>query len=295
MSSNPAPANVRHVATVLEDLTQSALMEDHGLSAVEARIRVVAELDYYRGLDLSSHELRDLFRRFCLSLANRGGPLFNVVFGGPRKSSAFQHRYASVLAGYDPAAVFTTYAGQDQRLCRELLAKRGFSPEKRKRQLSTSRSGFAQYARGVLAGAEYFSRFSDGGDFARFVTKWLTDRDVAAMLPQHFAELIPGFGYALAADFLKEVGVKELGKPDRWVRRVMGAAGWIHEDAPDVEVEQLFWLAWEELGDEYQPVIIDKLMYLVGTGNFAMVTPPYACSSRFAELQSTLSRIRRPA
>ena len=80
------------------------------------------------------------------------------------------------------------------------------------------------------------------------------------------------------------------GNPDRWVRRVMGAAGWIHEDAPDVEVEQLFWLAWEELGDEYQPVIIDKLMYLVGTGNFAMVTPPYACSSRFAELQSRLSR-----
>lgn len=102
------------------------------------------------------------------------------------------------------------------------------------------------------------------------------------MLPEYFASLdIPGFGSALSADFLKELGVRQLGKPDLWVRRAMAAAGWINEEsAPAFLVQRAFWDAWEALGDDYPPVIIDKLMYIVGTGRFDMVEPVHACSGR---------------
>ena len=46
--------------------------------------------------------------------------------------------------------------------------------------------------------------------------------------------------------------------------------------------QRAFWRAWEALGDDYPPVVIDMLMYMVGTGRFDMGEPVYACSTRMA-------------
>ena len=100
-----------------------------------------------------------------------------------------------------------------------------------------------------------------------------------------------GFGPALAADFLKELGVKELGKPDLWVRRILTAAGLAPPDASEVQVQRVFWKMWDALGDDYPPIIIDKLMFLVGSGRFEMVAPMHLCRSRFPEFQERVAAV----
>jgi hypothetical protein len=126
------------------------------------------------------------------------------------------------------------------------------------------------------------------------VDKWSADPDMAQMLPQYFeVQGIPGFGAALAGDFLKEMGVQWLGKPDTWVRKIMAAAGWItDEQVTDFAVQRKFWEASEAVGASYPPIIIDKLMYLVGSGEFVMVAPEYKCSSRFQSFCSRLLAAR---
>jgi hypothetical protein len=284
--------DAKAVVGTLEQLAERALTEDHQLSPVEARQRVNIELQYYRDLELDGHSLEQVFQRFCVSLANRAG-LFNLVFGGATRFEKQLRAYRRVLREFSPGKVLTKYRGRDGALVEDLLAVRDLDAVSRAHQLKGLRSGFRGYARGLLAGAEHFSRYANGEEFAAFVRKWRGDADLVQMLPLYFEALgVPGFRAALAADFLKELGVKEFGKPDRWVYRIMEHAGWIAPGARELEVQRAFWSAWESLGDEYPPVVLDKLMFLVGAGRFEMVAPAYRCSSRFGDFQRALRRPR---
>lgn len=59
------------------------------------------------------------------------------------------------------------------------------------------------------------------------------------------------------------------------------AAGWLGSHSNDATVHKVFWKVWEILGDDYPPVITDKLMFLVGAGKFVMCEPNYKCESRY--------------
>jgi hypothetical protein len=269
----------------LEQLCQLALVEDCGLSQDQATQRLDSELAYYRNLDLARLSMSQVFERFAVSLSNRQS-LYTLVFGGDRNFGVTMERYRSVLHGWCPREIVKDYGVDDERLLRAILGARQLRPEQAEWQMTRQRSQLRRYAKGLLAGALYFSRFDQPYEFAEFIGKWLHDPDMAAMLPQYFAALgLDGFGAALAADFLKEIGVKQLGKPDVWVYRCMEAAGWIRTGASEFDVQRAFWKAAEVLGPDYPSVIIDKLMFLMGAGRYVMVEPQYKCKSRFEEFR----------
>ena len=273
--------NATRVVRTLEKLARDALVDDHRLDKASAARRLDAELGYYRNLKLEDQGIPDVFHRFCVSLANRRG-LFSLIFGGRTGVEQMQAEYGRVLFGFQPRRVVRRYARDADVLLADLLEARGLTDHQRQRQLASPQAGFPLYARGILAGAAYFSRFETNEDLVTFLDKWRSDPDVTQMLPHYLeAQGIPGFGAALAADFLKEIGIKELGKPDTWVYRIMTHVGWVDAGASEFVVQRAFWDAWMRLGDDYPPVIIDKLMFLVGSGRFEMVSPTYACSSTF--------------
>ena len=285
-------ASARRAITILERLCRQSLMETVGCSEPDANARLEAELGYYRRLRLDTLSMKDVFRRYCISLANRS-PLFSLVFENMEQCDARIVAYSEVFCDYSPRDLVAKYRGCEEELLSRLIEKRGLTPQQAKRQRDAPRAMLPTYLQGLLAGAEYFARFEDGCEFARFVGKWLVDPDLVAMLPQYFQALgFPGFGAALAADFLKEMGVRELGKPDRWVRRCMATAGWIEEDCSDFRVQRVFWKLWKLLGDEYPPSILDKLMYLVGTGNFVMVVPQYECKPQYPTFEQAILQSR---
>lgn len=273
------PAFAKKVICRLEDLCKLALIEDAGLTADQAAIRLYQELDYYRGLKLEEHSIADVFRRFCMSLANRDR-LWNLIYGA--RFDELDLRYGSILAEYEPTVIVSEFQNQEDRLLSDLLKARQLSADKTQHQRTNPRSQFRLYAKGILAGAEFFSCYPNGLSFKESIADWLIGPTKASELPYHFRSLgIPGFGPALASDFLKEVGVKEYGKPDRWVKRCMEATGWISDGASEADIQMVFWDLWEMLGTAYPPVVCDKLMFLVGSGSFVMVNPTYLCASRF--------------
>ena len=276
------------VIRLLEETCVAALQTDHALNSDAAKRRLNGELDYYRRLCLEQHSLRNVFRRYCVSLANRRN-VMNLVFGASNERAAVQLAYASILCGYNPAKITRHYSGRSDKLLRRMIKARGLSRPQAHRHLTNNRSQFRLYAKGVLAGAEYFGRYKNGRCFAKFVQQWLSDPDITAMLPEYFQALdLPGFGAALAADFLKELGVQELGKPDIWVKRCLHAAGWTAAKPSAFAVQRLLWAIWRKAGSNYPPIIVDKLMYLVGSGKYAMVEPQYRCRSRFKEFTKAI-------
>ena len=287
----PVIGNCRAVIRKLEELACTALVEDHGLKANQAAKRLTAELDYYRGLDLAKLTLPQVYRRFCISLANRGS-VWNAVFGGSSRFWEMEAAYRRVLHGFNPKRVHSAFEGREDELLEALLAARGLSKEQAMRQRRSPKALFPQYVRGLLAGAEYFSGFKSGPAFARFIDKWLVDPELVVMLPVYFTKLgIPGFGEALAADFLKELGVKELGKPDVWVWRVMVAAEWSTAAYTALEIQRIFWDVHRRMGEAYPPAVVDKLMFVVGSGKFLMVEPTYVCRSRLEEFTAALGQV----
>ena len=286
MSQNPNDvAELHRVVRLLERSCCDLLMRGAGLSPEMARARLDQELGYYRNLSLELNTLQDIFRRFCASLANRAG-MFNVIFGGPNRFDAQQTAYAILLSDFDPNTVVARYGDDPEGLLSGLVSARKLDPDQAKRQLTEPRAMFRTYANGILSGARYLGQYEDGRAFARFVRGWTADPDKAAMLPEHLAaQGITGFGPALAADFLKEVGVKELGKPDMWVIRCLTVAGIVSENVTEVQVQRALWRMWRVIGDDYPPTILDKLMFLVGTGRFEMAIPMHLCGSGFAAFE----------
>lgn len=193
----------RRVVSLLESLCCEALIEDHGLSRRAAQQRLNQELDYYRNLRIGRVSLEDVFSQFFCSLANRQG-LLNLAFGARAEFSARLAAYKKTLAGFRPRGIVRKYRKDEKRLLRDLMAARGFTREQAQRQRRGAKAQFPIFSQGVLAGAHYFCRFENGKDFVKFVRKWLDDPDMVAMLPEYLAAVgIPGFGPALAANFLK--------------------------------------------------------------------------------------------
>lgn len=75
---------------------------------------------------------------------------------------------------------------------------------------------------------------------------------------------IEGVGYALACDFLKELGFRDYGKPDVHLKQIFAAVGWCPKGASDYEVQKTIVKVADEL--KVTPYHVDKLFWLLGSG-----------------------------
>ena len=260
-------------------------MEDLGWSQDDANKRVMGELDYFRNLKVTDLDMTTIFRRFCTSLGNSGFRQ-GAILGGRDQIESTLDQFKEPLCGFHPNRIKETYDKDYDSLGEELRPIRIALLSDEKTASPKLSNILKSYSRGVLDGAEYFSRFESVEQLSEFLSLWLKAPEIAHMLPVHLGGMIYGMGDALAADFLKEIGVTQLAKPDRWVRRFVAHIGEATEDAPGATIQRAVWMLHEQAGPEYPPSVIDKLMYMVGSGQYVAVAPhlPYlTCNSRFDE------------
>jgi hypothetical protein len=81
-------------------------------------------------------------------------------------------------------------------------------------------------------------------------------------------EEILGFGFALACDFLKEIGFMEYGKPDVWLRKIFVSLELCPPEATDNELLKAIIRVAQNSG--VTPYKVDKVFWLIGSGNFYM-------------------------
>jgi hypothetical protein len=200
--------------------------------------------------------IADLYERM-LELAQAGNMNAGVIGG----SIGGVGNLGTVLCGFEPSQVLEKYSSGWEDLLDDIVTQlkpRGSVPR-------TPRSIWPWYCRSVLSGARLLSRFSPAEDFYGWVDFFDEDERARPALSL-LAEEIEGIGFALACDFLKELGYENFSKPDVHVKEIFWAIGLSPFGTSDYEVFRA--VARVARNADVTPYNLDKLFWLIGSGYF---------------------------
>ncbi|HEV2417293.1 MAG TPA: hypothetical protein VGX94_05780 [Terriglobia bacterium] len=130
----------------------------------------------------------------------------------------------------------------------------------------TGRAIWPHYCQTILSAARFLEQFSSCDDFYRWLDFFDRDPRSRPALPWLVAQEIDGFGFALACDFLKELGYANFAKPDVHLRHIFTALGLCSDDANDYELFKAIVRVAQHAG--LTPYSVDKAFWLIGSGYF---------------------------
>ena len=206
-----------------------------------ARLRTVAGL-YERVLDSAQN-------------ANMGAGVIGGSIGGV-------YRLGPVLCDFEPKQVLERYTSGWEGILDEIEAR--LKPRGSVRR--GPRSLWPRFCRTILSGAKFLSQFSSAEDFYSWVDFFDGDERARPALPTLLEKEIDGFGFALACDFVKELGYENFSKPDVHVKDIFWALGLSPWGTSDYEVFKAVARVARNVG--VTPYNADKLFWLIGSGNF---------------------------
>ena len=171
-------------------------------------------------------------------------------------------KLGTVLCDFEPVRVLEKYPSGWEDVLDDIV--RQLKP--RGSVSRTSRSIWPRYCRSVLSGARLLSRFSSAEDFYGWVDLFDEDERARPALPLLLAQEIEGIGFALACDFLKELGYENFSKPDVHVKEIFWATELSPFGTSDYEVFGA--VARVARNASVTAYNVDKLFWLIGSGYF---------------------------
>lgn len=171
-------------------------------------------------------------------------------------------KLGTVLCDFEPSRMLEKYSSGWEDLLDDIvdqLKPRGSVSH-------ASRSIWPRYCRSVLSGARLLSRFASAEDFYGWVDRFDEDERARPALPLLLAQEIEGIGFALACDFLKELGYENFSKPDVHVKEIFWAIGLSPFGTNDYEVFRA--VARVARNADVTPYNVDKVFWLIGSGYF---------------------------
>lgn len=126
-----------------------------------------------------------------------------------------------------------------------------------------------KWSKSIVDAAKFLSDFKDIEDFKNFVTQFDYNLLTRMALPLLISTKIRGMGFALACDFLKELGYTSYPKPDVHLIQVFVGAGLSSNESISV-FEAIVRMAddCKEIDPEVTPYKIDKVIWLICSGRF---------------------------
>lgn len=201
--------------------------------------------------------LSDVFLNLALSAQNRQSMprVIGGAIGGVEKLS-------DILCGFQPQLVLDKYAGGGpeallDEVVQHLLAH---APPRRE-----ARSHWPRYCSYLLSGAEFLAQFKDAEDFYAWVDFFDHDERARPALPALLRQEIRGFGFALACDFLKELGYHNFCKPDVHLKHIFTSLGLSSSDDDYSVFKAIVRLSRSA---EVTPYDADKVFWLISSGRF---------------------------
>jgi len=209
------------------------------------------QLAYYHNYKPSS--IKDVFKQMVSSLKNKQGYV-NFI--------ADISQMDSILLGFEPKKVFEKFDNNWKKLFIKFKEKFG---QNYRMDIDNKRNAWVMYSRGVLSCSKFLSNFNSIKEFDDFVKSFFHNEFTIASLPMLLEKEIFGFGFPLACDFLKELGYVQYGKPDVHLKEIFMELNLIESDT-DYEVFKK--IVKVSLLVKQDPVIVDKIFWLIGSGNF---------------------------
>jgi hypothetical protein len=196
--------------------------------------------------------LIDLYWHLLLSLTNKRS-MVNTI--GPIDPLAL------FLFDFDPAETHLHYNHDWRRLFQ--VINDGHKPPG-PMDITNEQSYWSVFCKGALSGAAFLTSFGSLDSADAFIMGFQHHDLSIPALPMVMEREIYGMGFALACDFLREAGYTNYGKPDVHVKDILFGLE-IVEYRDNYEVFKAL-LRMARVSDEL-PVIVDKVLYLIGSGN----------------------------
>jgi len=210
-----------------------------------------AQLDYYE--KFSAKSLKVIFQHMLNSLKNKQGYV-NFI--------AATEDMSTILFQFDPVKVHDYYNGDWKKLFIKFRNKFG---KYYKMKINDNRNAWVIYTKGVLSCAKFLSNFKNVKDFDKFVKSFFHNEFTIASLPMLLEKEIFGYGFPLACDFIKELGYPQYGKPDVHIKDIFQKLKIVDNDS---DYEAFKMIVKIGLLVDQPPVIVDKIFWLIGSGNF---------------------------
>ncbi len=196
--------------------------------------------------------LEDVFKKMVETLKNRQG-FVNYI--------APTEELCSIMFDFNPKKVLEKYFDWKQ-LFNQL--KKKFS-EKYIMDINENRNSWVLFSKGIISCAKFISNFNDFHQFDEFVQSFFFNEFTIASLPMLLEKEIFGYGFALACDLLKELGYVQYGKPDTHIKKIFNELEIVNSN-DDFEVFKKIVKIGLIVNED--PVIVDKVFWLIGSGKF---------------------------
>ena len=167
-----------------------------------------------------------------------------------------------VLDGFSPSKVTARYGDDWKRLLKDV--EKRLQPAGKIRK--TRRSIWPNFCKCILSSASFMVQFSDAKDFYGWVSFFNRDTRSRMSLPLLMSAEIHGVGFALACDFLKELGYFGYPKPDVHLRKIFEGLGFCPKGSNDLRLCRAIVSLAKDVG--VTPYEADKVFWLVGSGRF---------------------------
>lgn len=227
---------------------------EEAFNFLEARVdkeSLNLQFNYYHTYKPAS--LNNIFWKMISSLKNKQG-YTNFI--------ADIDEMHEILSEFNPKIVNDFYNDKWEALFNDFKQKFRHTY---KMDIENPRNAWVMYSKGVLSCAKFLSNFKSLIDFENFVDTFSYNEFTTAALPMLLEKEIFGYGFALSCDFLKEIGYVQYGKPDVHLKDIFVGVG-ISKTSDDYEVFKAIVKMGSVVGKE--PVIIDKIFWLIGSGKF---------------------------
>jgi thermostable 8-oxoguanine DNA glycosylase len=201
--------------------------------------------------------LSGVYRRLLVSAQNanmRAG-----VIGG---SIGGIENLGIVLCDFDPIEVLSKFPNRWEDVLDEIEKVLKPAGEIRRK----TRSIWPKYCQTILSSARFLEQFSNVEKFYQWVEIFYQDELTRAALPLVIQKEIHGIGFALACDFLKELGYIDYAKPDVHLCDIFNALELCPPRSDEYSVFKAIIRVAKNVGASAYNV--DKLFWLIGSGYF---------------------------
>ena len=205
-------------------------------------------LDLYQQVKPTS--INDVYYRLLSSLTNRQG-VSNWI-GDINNLESF-------FFGFSPEKVLANYSDWKELI--EVIETSDFDPPSEINK-NDVRNTWVHFTKGSYEGAKFLSKFETQIEFNEYVSKYL-EKKQHIQIANNIASNIHGIGFALACDFLKELGYSDFVKPDVHIIDIFNGLGLVQSQNPESVFSAV--LDYANSIDEI-PYRVDKLFWLIGSG-----------------------------
>jgi len=179
---------------------------------------------------------------------------------GMQNSIGNLKRLSGVLCDFDPRAVRDTYPDG----WRDLFdAVKGHVHPTSRMEKNNTHNLWVIFCKSCVSAAKYVARLDTLCDFIQYVEDFDATPDTRVALPFLMGYEIFGVKFALACDFLKEIGFSNYSKPDTHLTDIFSGLR-LCGDSPLEVFRSVTEMA---IDVKETPYAVDKVLWLIGSGN----------------------------